>query len=49
MDFIMRPVLRGVLAYECLLGDKLMMVDLARLNDSLDVMDENQHRLNEED
>jgi uncharacterized protein DUF6889 len=49
MDFIMRPVLRGCCSYESLVDGTLTMVDLARMNDALDVMDENERRLNKED
>lgn len=45
----MRPVLRGVLQYESLLNGTVRMIDLARLNDALDVMDENEARMNKED
>ena len=43
----MRPVLRQCCRYESLLDGTLRMVDLARMNDALDVMDENEARVNE--
>lgn len=49
MDFIMRPVLRGLCSYESMLNGTLRMVDLARMNDALDVYDENEARLNQQD
>lgn len=42
----MRPVLRGCCHYESLLDGTLRMVDLARMNDALNVMDENEARVN---
>lgn len=45
LDFIMRPVLRHMCQYESLLNGTLRMVDLARLNDAIDVLDENERRL----
>jgi uncharacterized protein DUF6889 len=41
----MRPVLRGCCSYESLIDGKLSLVDLARLNDAIDVSDENARRL----
>ena len=48
MDFIMRPVLRGLCKYESLLNGTVRMVDLARMNDAINVYDENEARLNPE-
>lgn len=45
MDFIMRPVVRGMCQYESLLNGRLRLVDLARMNDALNVSDENEARL----
>ena len=41
----MRPVLRGCCAYESLIDGKLSLLDIARLNDAIDVADENARRL----
>lgn len=41
----MRPVLRGCCRYESLIDGSLSLTDLARLNDALDVFDENARRL----
>jgi hypothetical protein len=41
----MRPVLRGCCLYESLLDGRLSLVDLARMNDALDVSEENTRRL----
>lgn len=49
VDFIMRPVLRGLCSYESLINGTLRMVDLARMNDALDVFDENDSRLTPQD
>ena len=46
MDFIMRPVIRGLVSYEALVDGRIRMVDLARMNDALDVFDENSARMN---
>jgi hypothetical protein len=46
-DFLMRPVLAGILPYVDLLGTKLTLYDIALLNDALDVKDENERRLYE--
>lgn len=41
----MRPVLAGCLKYESLLDGTVDLEDLARLNDALDVQDENNRRM----
>lgn len=41
----MRPVLRGACKYEGLIDGSLSLIDLARLNDAIDVFDENARRL----
>ena len=41
----MRPVLRGCCRYESLKDGTLSLADIARLNDALDVFDENARRL----
>ena len=38
----MRPVLRGACRYESLLDGTLSLGDIARINDALDVQDENE-------
>lgn len=46
MDFLMRPVLRNLCRYESLVDGTLRLIDFARMNDALDVMDENERRMN---
>jgi hypothetical protein len=41
----MRPVLRDCCLYESLIEGRLSLVDIARMNDALDVADENARRL----
>jgi hypothetical protein len=41
----MRPVIRGCCLYESLIEGRLSLVDIARMNDALDVADENARRL----
>lgn len=48
LDFIMRPVVRGCCSYESLLDGSLNLLDIARLNDALNVFDENDARNNTE-
>lgn len=43
----MRPVLRGLCAYESLIDGKLSLADVALMNDAIDVQDENEHRYRE--
>ena len=43
----MRPVLRGMCRYESLIDCTLGLVDIAIMNDALDVQDENERRLSE--
>lgn len=45
LEFIMRPVVRGLCRYESLTNGSLRLVDIARMNDVLDVFDENERRL----
>lgn len=40
----MRPVLRGLCRYESLIDGSVGLLDLARMNDALDVSDENEAR-----
>lgn len=48
LDFIMRPVVRGCCSYESLKDGSLTLLDIARLNDALNVFDENDARNNTE-
>lgn len=41
----MRPVLRGLCRYESLLDGAMDLFDIARMNEALDVVDENERRL----
>jgi len=45
--YLARPVLRGLCRYESLKDGSLDLADVARLNDWLDVQDENEARLRE--
>jgi hypothetical protein len=45
LDWVMRPVLNGLCRYESLKDGTLMLEDIARMNEALDVRDENQARL----
>lgn len=40
----MRPWARGRCSYESMIDGTLTMLDIARMNDALDVFDENQRR-----
>lgn len=40
-DWLMRPVLRGLCQYESLLNGALNIVDIAKLNEALDVYEYN--------
>lgn len=42
----MRPVMRGLCHYESLIDGTLTLYHVAELNDALDVMEENNARLN---
>lgn len=44
-DWIMRPVLRGMCRYESLLEGAIDLFDIARMNEALDVNDENERRM----
>ena len=44
-DFLMRPVLRGLIRYESLTDGTLDLCDIARLNDAIDIQDENSRRI----
>jgi len=41
-DWIMRPVVKGMCRYESLLNGRIGLVDIARMNEALDVIAENQ-------
>lgn len=47
MDFVMRPVLRGLCKYESLKDGTLDLCDIADMNDAISAMDENAHRASE--
>lgn len=40
-DWVLRPVLRGLCRYESLINGALNIVDIARMNEALDVEDFN--------
>lgn len=42
--WLLRPVLRGMCRYESLTNGALDLVDIARMNDMLDIDDENRAR-----
>lgn len=44
-DFLMRPVLAGVVRFESLFDGSLDLEHLAMANDALDVKEENERRL----
>lgn len=44
-DWLMRPVVEGILRYESLLDCSVGLEDVARLNDALDVKYENEYRM----
>jgi hypothetical protein len=44
-DWLLRPVLAGVIRYEALLATDLTLLDVAILNDALDVQGENDRRI----
>jgi hypothetical protein len=46
-DWIFRPVLRGCCRYESLIDGTLSLADVAKLNNALDVQDENERRFHE--
>ena len=47
LDFLMRPVLRGMCRFESLKDGSLDLCDVALMNEALDVMDENASRAQE--
>jgi hypothetical protein len=46
-DWVMRPVLEGLCKYESLIDGTLGLMDIARMNEALEIRDENQARANE--
>jgi hypothetical protein len=44
-DWMMRPVLAGSCKYESLIDGTLDLADVKRMNDALDIQNENQIRL----
>lgn len=44
-DWLLRPVLRGLCKYESLLDGVLRLVDIAKMNEALDIETENQQRV----
>jgi len=44
LDYLMRPVRKGMCRYESLKNGALDLLDIAIMNDALDVEAENQHR-----
>jgi hypothetical protein len=44
-DWLLRPVLRGMCQYESLLDGRLRLIDLVKMNEALDVSDENERRM----
>lgn len=46
-DWLMRPVMRQLCKYESLLDGTLDLADLGRLNDAIEVDDENRARVAE--
>lgn len=43
-DWVMRPCLEGLCKYESLKDGTLDLADIARMNDALDVRNENENR-----
>jgi len=46
-DWLMRPVVEGMCLYESLINGTIDLVDIARMNDCLDVRQENERRYRE--
>jgi len=46
-DWVMRPVLEGLCKYESLIDGTLSLVDVARMNEALEVRQENEARFNQ--
>jgi hypothetical protein len=47
-DWLLRPVLEGMCSYESLVNGTLGLEDIARLNEAIDVRNENQARIDDE-
>lgn len=47
-DLLLRPVLRGMCKYESLLDGTLTLVDVALMNEAMNVDDENRARITKE-
>ena len=47
-DWVMRPAVEGVCLYESLIDGTLDLADVARINEALDVREENQARVSDE-
>lgn len=45
VDWLMRPVDRGYCRYESLIDGSVGLEDIARMNDAIDVRDENEFRM----
>lgn len=45
LDWLLRPVTRGMCKYESLLDGTLDLGDIQIMNDCLDVLDENEYRV----
>ena len=43
-DWLLRPVLRGLCRYESLLDGRVRLIDIAKMNEALDVEAENDRR-----
>ena len=46
-DYVLRPLMEGLCRYESLIDGTLTLIDIARMNDALDVRDANAHRARE--
>lgn len=46
-DWVMRPAVEGICRYESLIDGTLDLSDVARMNEALDVRNENQARVDE--
>jgi hypothetical protein len=44
-DWLLRPVLEQLCKYESLLDGRIRLIDIAKMNEALDVRNENQRRL----
>ena len=46
-DWVMRPVLEGLCKYESLIDGTLSLNDVARMNEALEIRQENEARFNQ--